>query len=82
MVIRSCLTSIFLNFWKGLISRRYPFPFLQHSKNNKPLLQGVFFLKFDVVGCFLVFIVQILLFIPFNFFSILSAHDDELFSEL
>ena len=41
-IIRSCLTSTFPNFWKGLIFRRYPFLPLQNSKNNRPLLQGVF----------------------------------------
>ena len=65
MVIRSCLISTFPNFWKVLIFRRYPFLLLQHSKNNGPLLQSVFFFKFDVVGCLLVLIVQVLLFIPF-----------------
>ena len=48
----------FSQFLKKFDFSSIPIPPLQHSKNNEPLLQGVFiFFKFDVVGCFLVFII-------------------------
>ena len=46
MIIRNCLISISLSFWKVLIFHRYPFRPLRHSKNNGPLLQGVVFQDF------------------------------------
>ena len=40
----------FSQFLKSLISRRYPFLPLKHSKNNKPLLQGVFLFRIRCCG--------------------------------